>query len=427
MEANPPNAAKSRLKHEKYLETIERIGFGALLGIGGMFALSVSLTSILSAIVLLAFVTGNKFRLAVEHIKKNTIFLLAALLFLVLTLGVLYTSAPLKEALLVLKKYRDLILILIWASFIKTERHRELMIKAFSCGMLVIIIVATVDWLGWAAFITEQIMIKEFLLRAASNSFMVFFAFLALHKSQQSKIRNTKLLWLLAAVWGGFYVYVLAYSRTAYILGILLIFLWTYQNFKLKGLLYGLVSVVVLVSITWQFSNIFQKRIGEAAIHARDYFVSPPSRNFKPTQLRLGWYTHSFQIFIKKPIFGHGTGAMLTEYKRHFPNKPEFITDNAHNSYLLLGVQVGAVGMLLYVTLLLYQLRFAGFLSEINKSLAQGFILVQGIGSLANSYLLSADTGLFYCYFTVLLYTGLKYKTARNRSQGYPLQAHNMQ
>ena len=183
MQANPPKSTKRRLKYEKYLETNARIGFGALLGIGCLLALSVSLTSILSAIVLLAFVIGNKFRLAVQHIKNNAVFLLAAILFLVLTIGILYTSAPLKESLLVLKKYRDLILILIWASFVKTERHRELMINAFSYGMLVVIIVATLDWLGWVAFITEQKMIKEFLQRAASNSFVVFFSSTVLRSS----------------------------------------------------------------------------------------------------------------------------------------------------------------------------------------------------------------------------------------------------
>ncbi len=418
MEANPSNSAKRRLKIENYLITIEKIGFGALLGIGCMFALSVSLTSILSVIVLLAFVAGNKFRQAVEHIKTNSVFLLAAILFLVLTIGILYTSAPLKEAILVLKKYRDLIFILICASFIKTERHRELMINAFSCGMLVIITVATVDWLGWAAFFTEQKMIKDFLLRVASNSFMVFFAFLALHKSQQSSIRNIKLLWLLAAVCGGFYVYVLAYSRTAYLLGLLLVLLWAYQKLKIKGLLVGAAIGAVLVASLWQFSPVFHNRINEAVIHAKEYFYAPPSQHFEPTQLRIGWYTHSFKIFTKKPIFGHGTGSMLTEYKRHFPNKPEFLTDNAHNSYLLLGVQVGVIGILLYIILLICQWRFARFLPGVSRSLAEGFVLVQGIGSLANSYLLSADTGLFYCYFTVLLYTGLKDKAARNRSQG---------
>ncbi len=403
-------------KINKFQNEIEKTGFIALLGLGCTFAISPSLASICSVIIFLAFVVTNKFRLALEHFKKNPVFLLAGILFILLACGMFYTSAPLKEAFWTLKKYRDLIFILILASFIKTDRHRELMITAFSGGMLLTVIGATVDWLGWLDFITKQKVIARFLFRASSNSFVVFFAFLALHKFQHSNTRKHKIGWLLGALGAGFYVYVIAISRTAYILGILLIFLWTYQKFKLKGLLYGLVSVVILVSIIWPFSNVFQKRMGEAVIHARDYFVSRPSRNFKPTQLRIGWYTHSFKIFIKKPILGHGTGAMLTEYKRHFPDQREFIIDNAHNSYLLLGVQVGAVGMLLYVTLLLYQLRMAGFLSEINKSLAQGFILVQGIGSLANSYLLSTDTGLFYCYFTVLLYTGLKYKTARNRA-----------
>lgn len=98
-----------------------------------------------------------------------------------------YSSAPLFEVFLVSKKYRNLIFILVLASFIKTDRQREFMITAFSGAMLFTIFLALVNWLGLFDFITKQKMIASFLKRSTSNSFIVFFAFLAMHKFQRAK------------------------------------------------------------------------------------------------------------------------------------------------------------------------------------------------------------------------------------------------
>ncbi|PIY20797.1 MAG: lipid A core--O-antigen ligase, partial [Deltaproteobacteria bacterium CG_4_10_14_3_um_filter_60_8] len=70
-------------------------------------------------------------------------------------------------------------------------------------------------------------------------------------------------------------------------------------------------------------------------------------------------------------------------------------------------VQTGALGLALFLTLLLVMLWYSRTLGQPNNWLAQGLVLTMAVGCLFNSSLLDMAEGHFFAFFTALFFAGL--------------------
>nr|MBT6354039.1 hypothetical protein [Pelagibacteraceae bacterium] len=84
---------------------------------------------------------------------------------------------------------------------------------------------------------------------------------------------------------------------------------------------------------------------------------------------------------------------------------------NPHSEYLIIGVQLGVIGILA----LLYLFTIQGFSSfkikdKEKKYLAQGLVVLILIGCIFNSLLMDSRDGHFWAYFSALLFSDLSTK-----------------
>lgn len=164
------------------------------------------------------------------------------------------------------------------------------------------------------------------------------------------KFEKKQFLWFLAAVLMIF----LCQSRTSLIsFGFILIAIAIFKlsNWNWKNWLTVLLSVAGMFLIAWAMAtDLFKYNAYSANLLDGSAFMTNSARG--------RWESWNFlgKMIIEKPIFGHG------------PNKEFFYKNNLYseNEYILIAWRYGAVGLSLYLFMLLYP--FKVFLQEKTKS-----------------------------------------------------------
>ncbi|MEO8248573.1 MAG: O-antigen ligase family protein [Burkholderiales bacterium] len=122
---------------------------------------------------------------------------------------------------------------------------------------------------------------------------------------------------------------------------------------------------------------------------------------------RLNFWHRSLTSIAKRPLIGSGVGSwQLRYYELEGGDPPEGTrnTRNPHNEYLLLGVQTGLVGVLLFVALLVAVWRDG---RRFDTATARAVMLLTAslaVGSLFNSALFDGAKGRFFCIVAGLLF-----------------------
>ena len=110
---------------------------------------------------------------------------------------------------------------------------------------------------------------------------------------------------------------------------------------------------------------------------------------------------------MKNPIIGVGTGDFQAEYKKiNLINTPQLpATDNPHNMYILILMQLGVVGLISFLSIFYYQIKLSflskdKFIRDLGITLPLLFLLIMW----SDSYLLGHYTSLMYIFFSSFLY-----------------------
>ena len=154
-------------------------------------------------------------------------------------------------------------------------------------------------------------------------------------------------------------------------------------------------------------SPVLKERVDKVATEIADWRAGGPSGD--SVGLRLEWYRMSLSIVRDHPVLGSGTGSPPRVYAERAGGQQTRATTNPHNEYLLIAVQTGLAGLALLLHLFWQQMRLSARLaSPVEVHLARGLVILIAVGCLFNSLLLDHTEGLFYAWFTGLLYGGLK-------------------
>ena len=109
---------------------------------------------------------------------------------------------------------------------------------------------------------------------------------------------------------------------------------------------------------------------------------------------------------MQNPILGIGTGDFPTEYtKINKLNTPQVVsTRNPHNMYILILMQLGFSGLVSFLLIFYYQIKFAinsksQFQRDVGIALPLLFLLIM----FSESYLLGHYTSLLFIFFSSFL------------------------
>jgi len=182
----------------------------------------------------------------------------------------------------------------------------------------------------------------------------------------------------------------------------ILIFQW-FSSHKFKAI--GVILIVIpgIFLTAYQTSDSFHQRVNSAI----DNIVNYEKDKSTSVGLRITYAINSWEVIIKNPIIGVGTGDFPIEYHKikqiNTPNLPS--TTNPHNMYILILMQLGLIGLISFLSIFYYQIKFSitsnnKLISDVGLTLPLLFLIIMW----SDSYLLGHFTTLMYVFFSSFLY-----------------------
>ncbi|MFN2366278.1 MAG: O-antigen ligase family protein, partial [Desulfurivibrionaceae bacterium] len=147
-------------------------------------------------------------------------------------------------------------------------------------------------------------------------------------------------------------------GRTGQAAFFILIILLTLQYFR-KRIAFGLVAILIMLPVllitAYNTGPGFRMRVNDTVANLKEYRSKPD----KSIPQRLTFAANSLHIAADSIWFGVGTGDFPNEYKKiNAAHSPSFkYTDDPHNHYLLVLTQFGVVGLLVFLSIFIIQIR----------------------------------------------------------------------
>ena len=170
--------------------------------------------------------------------------------------------------------------------------------------------------------------------------------------------------------------------------------------------LFAVLSLIPILYIGLYFSNkAFAQRIDLIKSDIQSFQTNPNTS----IGARLSWTLTSFEAIKDKPIFGHGTGSFQNAYAvknaEISPNIP--LPANPHNNYILVLVQFGIVGLLVFLSIFYTQIRsFVRTPSSFEyKPLKLILPVMFMVICLSDTYLWGHHTQALFALFSGILYS----------------------
>jgi len=362
--------------------------------------LGTAVFSILIALTVIVWLVSGEYGTKFVAIKGNPVVYAALALFLVFTIALLWSHVTWAEKLPMYMKYHRLLYIPIVVSIIQTESQRRNAINAFLIVSLLILFISYGKFIGVFPFHDEGMGYVVTRNRIAHSIFMSFAAFLMLHRVVRHQ-GAYRWVWAALSVLAISNVMFLVNGRTGQLILISLIGLFIWQQLGMKSIKYFLVATLLGLIAFKNIPMFEQSRLSGVSQELKD----PNSSS----GLRMGFYKNCIQLIEKHPILGVGTGAFKSEYRDQIGNIEGLqATSNPHNQYLLVGVETGLVGLIVFLGFLFSGWRISSRLTLENVCLTQGLVVLFSLGCLFNSLLFDAGEGRFYCTLLAVLVSSLK-------------------
>lgn len=373
----------------------------------GLSMAIISISKVLLVLAVLpALLWGRRIAADGAPLQKMWAPLLATLIVFVFAFGLLWTSAPLDQALGALGKYGKFLVIPALLVLIRT-RHEAWHALVFFLGAQVFLLVSS-----WLLYF--QMPVPWATSNMAKNFYAVFSSYL--DQGIMSAVLAA-IFWHLRALapnrpW--FYtaialsllalanVFVVFVGRTGYLVGMAMVSLAIFWALPRRYRLPSLLVPPLLLVIVFFSSDKVAQRLSVIKSEVSAYSVKPEFGTSSGIRLSL-WKT-SVEAIAQKPLMGSGSGSWATEYNRIERLKNPARQDlgykshgNPHQEFLLWGVQLGVGGIFLLFAFLgavLLDLR------KMDRSVAwagQSVLLALAVSCLFNSSLYDAYIGDFFC------------------------------
>lgn len=367
--------------------------------------------SIFLALFLIFSIIAGNYKFKFQLIAENSVALIAIGLFVLFVVGVFYSSAPVEDAHEALKKYSKILYIPLLLCAFHQYKWKRIGYISFLSGVTLMILMSYLALAGWSpesiyagtyAGIGEHIVFRS---RIAHGMLVAFAAYLFIHHA----IENTRFryLFIVLALLASYNVLAMVTSRSGQMVWAALMVVMIYQYFGWKKTMIGIIVVPMIVILILYSSELTRTRIYELN---NDIALMQQGEYATSLGLRTIWAQGGWDSFKRHPIFGTGTGSYGVEFEKYIQkqdidDKERLYSQNPHNGYVNVAVQLGAVGLLLLLALFFQQWRLSIGLPNFYNYLAQGVIVTIVVGNLVNSVIAAHTQGIFFGVFSALLYS----------------------
>ena len=371
--------------------------------LGFSLPISTSLDGILLVTTVVAWTVGGAFRELSKVVREHRRALLLPGLFVLIAFGIVHGIAPFSERVRSLWKYDDLLLPLVLIPLFLDSHVRERGLWAFGLAMGLTLFISLGLAAGWIPksswFHGGPANATVFKQQITHNVLMAFAAFLFAEIATRVRtpwIRYGVGLLALGAVID---VLMLVQGRTGQFVLCVLILVWSARCFGLRGLVGGVVSVAVLVALSYAVSPVFHQRAAKTVEEMERAQVESVAPKKSSVGVRLEWYHNTGALIAGHPLVGVGTGSFPRAYAEIVTDPAAVKPAHPHNQYLLTGAELGIVGVLALSALFgMLWWRFRKVEGNLYKELGQAAVLLMAIGCLFNSFLVDHTEGLFFAW-----------------------------
>lgn len=351
--------------------------------------------SIFLAPLTLCWLLSGRFQYKYQRIRENPAAVAAIALFALYGVGVLYSSAPQAVALEYLNKYHKLLFIPIIVSFLDDEVWRRRALNAFLAGMLMVLAISYLKWLGVFPHIDKGEGYYAFKGRIAHSIFMAFFLYILLARAASSN--RWRIGWGVLAALVVFNNFVLVNGRSGQVAMVIVVIWFLFQKFDWRKALIATLLAPILLwgwSVSPWGSEIRLFNVGQEL--SSNVGEVPGSSG-----QRLLFYQTTLALIAEHPVLGGGTGSFVNEYRQYalaHDYHPTMVNvANPHNEYLLTVQHIGLLGLAVLLYMAWLQWRAGREIGGSDGNNLRALVVVIGIASLFNSLLLDAGEGKFYC------------------------------
>ncbi len=347
---------------------------------------------------------------------RHPVSVAAILLLLALTLSLLYSVAPLDKSVAWFAKYRKLLFIPLLILVFQGADLANAASRGLCAILSLVLLLSVSNYLGLTEIgplytaSNPETHAWVFKNRITAGLFSALLFNLAMSTALTAKGLRTKIFYY-GLAWLAFAnVFVMLQGRTGQLMVMLLLlyqtirFAWHYRDKKsfssARLLLLAVLPCALLVGFSVQTKD---NRLMQITTEIHDY----QQRNeITSSGIRLEWYRRSLSFFIQKPIFGYGVGAVQQKFEalmqRENYDKAKVAT-NPHNQYLAFAVELGLVGLGLFVNLLFQVARATAKLAAPARELLGSWLFMFALGCLVNSLLLDFSEGYLFVLLSGIL------------------------
>lgn len=156
-----------------------------------------------------------------------------------------------------------------------------------------------------------------------------------------------------------------------------------------------LVVMPLIFSIAYKTQDYFSQRVNQAVSDLRVFKENPETS----IGLRLVYWTTSFNVYLKHPLLGVGSGDFQSEYALEKPAKWASTPDsyNPHNQFLMTAVTTGSLGLFILLSLFVIAVK-SGHDTRM-RAVVIGFMVV----CIFESYLWRSNTALAFSILVAVL------------------------
>lgn len=394
----------------------------------GFVAMTVSLPMAwISLGKLVLFVTGLVY-LGARVMKANNddspnrLWTVKVILLIVAAFGtsLLFTDAPADIALQAFVKHSKLLAIVLFIVLIRTPKEAALVLWIFLVSQAFFIVTSWAMAAGVPIAWATRLDVPQYRYVVFStylDQTLIFAGTAAVFWHMRAQLGRYPWVWATLALAALVNNVFLQEGRTGYIASLVVLSLaimWAVpQRLRLPTLV---LAPLFLMAALYMGSSPVQKRVS-LAIYEMQTYSATGTGQASSSGFRLQAWKRSVQAIAEEPVFGHGVGAWTTTVRRLEGERADeyFGTNlgsNAHQEYLMWGVELGVMGVLLFIGFIVAVIRDALTFSRPTSRATISVAAVIAVVCLFNASMYDALIGDYFCVtLGVLMAVGLREKT----------------
>ncbi|MDW5418410.1 O-antigen ligase family protein [Iodobacter sp. CM08] len=373
---------------------------------GFAIPVSTAMQNISAGVLVLFAIFSPEIRAHIAHALRQPLIQASLLMYGLFVLGVLWTDASISDALGMLLKMRAYLLAPLFFAVCTLAPVRQYLLAGFGLGAMITLLLSVASGLSGVPII--QGAVGDYSVFRTHTYHSTFVSFLACGLAAYWMAGRLPKQWrwpaAITIALCIFDVFFMVKGRTAQVLLLLLLGLLVVLWQGRRGFLIALLAAAVMGPLLYLGSSSLRTGMSTVQSDVQSYDKGDIDTS---VGLRLFFHKVAKDLIKQAPVLGHGTGSYKQNYlKNAGDSEVRRSFANPHNDYLWLGVELGIVGMLSLVLVLLATAKQAWNSVSAERWLGLVLVCSYGVSTLANSFFTDNITGLAYVLLACALLAG---------------------